>query len=833
MAIITDPLKLQQGSLTTSTTAGFSGKSGDTITIGGTADLPALDAGMYFEVRDAPTAANNGLYVESGGSPTTSSITADKVDGVPPENDAGPDTIRFFGHNSTAADEKVMHYDTNARKWWIVRQGEVIAADGVDGNAIYRAKKTAWKDDNDLNKHPFPTFTIDSDPAGKYLFGTDGVNFNGWGPENTANNTRELIRNAGFTEFNGEGYLGTSADGTTEKIYSGIGSIGPAWEDEATDKAYYVVGNDPTDTGARNNFVFPGPVNEVVLTYLNVTPADTGTGFAFTTQNTLSRNDGGNWATDGYKVGSYITIENAEDSGNNGTFGPLLTVDNSVDGDVTVGGTPWTNNAADTTLTAAYDHRQAFAVFLRVRDGDPNGKTFAKDDLAGISRTTVGGYVTKFGLTDATDLKIAETDANIAANSPYTRIWTRYLAADFNMAIDSAALRAFGIVVDVGNYSQSQGVSNGTTTFTSADWTPGSGENLADYAGGTLILHDATAPDRTSHTISGTPTAPGGTLTIVLTGALTNTESNLSFTMERATPLTATSQEIYEKLQYDRRQAANVNSAVAPAVAGDTSDVLAFFEGDTLRYGNTPPVNPNGGGSGVVVVGFDPNNTNSLSVKDNVTTQYTFPFVAAGNLIFSQTLIDDGADLYQAYFRYTERFTNTGFGLSSASGATATLDSSTTDLVAELSNGDYIRLGDDEGSGGFAATEDNGLYVLTGAPAGSGPWTATVRKLDGQTITNESAGASVSLDKNPLNTPDAIIVDDNGGADISGVITASPVAFTFDYDGNVQGGRTAGVDAPVAFRAIGSDTAQYVETLGVITQATGLSFTLNAPTERN
>jgi hypothetical protein len=83
-------------------------------------------------------------------------------------------------------------------------------------------------------------------------------------------------------------------------------------------------------------------------------------------------------------------------------------------------------------------------------------------------------------------------------------------------------------------------------------------------------------------------------------------------------------------------------------------------------------------------------------------------------------------------------------------------------------------------------------------------------------------------------TGSAIIVDDNSSADISGNISgASSVAFDFDYDGNTQGGRTAGTDASVTVVAIGLDTAQYVSATATLTRATGQNISLVAPLERN
>jgi hypothetical protein len=80
---------------------------------------------------------------------------------------------------------------------------------------------------------------------------------------------------------------------------------------------------------------------------------------------------------------------------------------------------------------------------------------------------------------------------------------------------------------------------------------------------------------------------------------------------------------------------------------------------------------------------------------------------------------------------------------------------------------------------------------------------------------------------------DAIIVQDNDNVDISGNITGSSVSFTFDYDGNVQGGRTAGTDAAVTVVAIGLDKAQYVKATSTIGRTNANSISLVASLERN
>lgn len=82
-------------------------------------------------------------------------------------------------------------------------------------------------------------------------------------------------------------------------------------------------------------------------------------------------------------------------------------------------------------------------------------------------------------------------------------------------------------------------------------------------------------------------------------------------------------------------------------------------------------------------------------------------------------------------------------------------------------------------------------------------------------------------------TSSAVVVNDNSGTPITGTVSGASVSFDFDYDGNVQGGRTAGTDAGVTIVAIGLDKAQYVKATGTITRATGLNFSLVSAIERN
>jgi len=86
---------------------------------------------------------------------------------------------------------------------------------------------------------------------------------------------------------------------------------------------------------------------------------------------------------------------------------------------------------------------------------------------------------------------------------------------------------------------------------------------------------------------------------------------------------------------------------------------------------------------------------------------------------------------------------------------------------------------------------------------------------------------------NLFDTANAIIVNDNDGNPITGAISTSIIPFTFDYTYNNQGGRVPPSTAVVYIVAMGLTLAEWVVAEFSITNATGLTFPVNASTERN
>lgn len=377
-----------------------------------------------------------------------------------------------------------------------------------------------------------------------------------------------------------------------------------------------------------------------------------------------------------------------------------------------------------------FDRRTFFKLFCREQ-----AQVYDDVNLTDIGVTSMDSIAYRFPISTATDLKISASDVTISGSSPYTAINIKYFDQAYSRDVDTVGTnRNFGIVIDVGTHS---GVDGSTTAAGNTLTTTEGGITGSDYTGGTLTIHEGT--NKGTYTISGTPTAT----VVTITGTFANTVSNQSFTLQRASPVSATAEQIYEKVQYQLRQNADIDQT-DQTVTGKTADLLLRFVGDTLEAGTLSPSNPNGGGSGVIIEGFSSSDTNRLTFRDNTGTNRSYPFVAVLTLNFGANLVADASAKYWVYFT-----------------------------------------------------------TLPGA-------------------------------SNDFGESGAVIVDDNAGADMAGNVSgSSSIQKTFNYDGNVQGGRTAGTDAGVTVVAIGLSTGQYVRATGTIARSTSNSISLVAALERN
>jgi len=742
MTLRTDPDDLSQGAITAPAAVTFTvGSPLDEAVITSAATLPVIIAGEFFEIRDHSDGRNNGLYQEVGGSPTTSSVTAKKISGNNPVT-AGSESITWLGNSASSPEsdnQKSVHIATGDRDIYLLEQGRVDA-DGVTEQALYSFLKEEWKDDDTLIPFVFPMVAITPE---QYEFSEN------WNPADDTNaspatfRTRKLIRTGGWSELD--------TDGELIKQYICAITLGPFVE--ATDRAYYQQGNDPTDTGAAIDFDFDGPVNESVLVYNRVVNngGGAGLGLDFGTDS-ITRNDGGSWITDGVQVGGQITVENCSGTSpvNDGTFDVLAVTAGVVT--VTAASFTATTSPNERTADVAVDNRNLLTLFLR--EGfttalDPDsGKTYAQAALADIGVTVLTNQVYRFPLANSADLKVLNADATVSTRSPTVTIeyfGTAQVISGFNA--DGASTQspqtdaAFGIVIDAKGLS-------------------------------------------------------------------------LEF--------------VYEYVQFSLRQAANINDNILSpgndVVTGKTADELLAFVGDSL--GTLAATNPSGGGTGVTIINFNAADTNRISFIDNDGLTRTFPFVAAGNIFFNENLQNDtGPATYSMFYRYTTRTVITDLSIGTIVGSDANI--TCTAQFPTVVAGEYINLN------GFTDPNNNGVFLVIAFNSSSD---IDVQAYDSTLTLTDEGPVSGSVDENPIDSPDSIIVNSDSTHSpqpITGLVPGSSVSYDYDYDGNDQGGRTPATDAAVAVRAIGTDLAQFVETTGTIQRSTTNDFTLVAPLERN
>lgn len=190
----------------------------------------------------------------------------------------------------------------------------------------------------------------------------------------------------------------------------------------------------------------------------------------------------------------------------------------------------------------------------------------------------------------------------------------------------------------------------------------------------------------------------------------------------------ATTQQIYEKIQWSLRQATDIDTGLG-TVAGKTADALLNFVGDTLV-----------GANGVYIAGLSANFLNSVDFYDFSGTVRRYPFVSAGTINF----------------------------------------------------------------GNFAGSSDFKYWMFFDSTPGG-----------------------------DYGTANAVIVNDKDGVPITGTYTGSPITFTFAYDTNTQGGRTAQANAAVRVTGIGLSGGQFTTISHNITRTAGQSILLSPAQERN
>lgn len=756
-------------------------------------NLPTVRIGQYVLVRNHSTAANNGYYVVRAITTVNADWTLEMVsDGLTP----------------AAAISEAVDMQTDP----------LVDDTGTFGQPLYSRAMIDWKDDNFLIRNaPFPMFNIDSD-AGKYLVGQDasgnnhGTNF----VDNTefGIRSRKLVRNMGWQEIDSAGLV------TAE--YAAIRSNATV-EDNDRDLAYYQFGTDTT-VDDTVDFEFAGPVDESIKVFdatVTRAQATVTTGYAFAAAgNTITRNDGGNYITDGYKVGSRTIVKLAENAANNGTYvctavaSGVLTVEN-VDGSAV----SFTGNTDDNTATLDLDNRFAFSLKLRPRDDDAVGKTFAQQGLADALATQLSNRAFIFGLGTVPDADITATDATIDGNTPYTGMSITFHSTPQSRggATLVGGARNFGIIIE-GN----SGTKNQIYEFVQRQL-----RKLTDI--------DADADTAIGRTIDGLlrfngttlefgsvdggltfPTNPDGGGSGVYCDNVAAADANFVAFWDNLGVLRTNKETIAVTLDFNEIL---IDDTVAEAdlffdrtIRTSVSDLVVNAGGTITSAGANLPVLDEGDGAYIRLAGLTGGDA-AMNGEYQVTTETSQSSWTVVRLDGEAMVTTSSAavNVDEHPFDTPSALIVNTVNLLDAT----TISFTTPDTIGDTGNGlgifsvgDRLRI---EGAG--AGTNAGKIVKVATAAAG----TITIEQNQFEpTLDTQAAGGQVILTQ------------------IASVEADADFSFNFGFDDNVQGGRTVSTETFVKAKALGRQTAQYTESSVLSIQSgTPLTVPLQSQQERN
>jgi len=180
----------------------------------------------------------------------------------------------------------------------------------------------------------------------------------------------------------------------------------------------------------------------------------------------------------------------------------------------------------------------------------------------------------------------------------------------------------------------------------------------------------------------------------------------------------ATKGQIYTKVQYLLRQNSDIDSG-AGTITGKTADALLSYDGETLVTAK-----------GVIIQGYDPNDTNGIRFTDQNGAARTEPFVAAGTLAPNSNLIGDPTAVFRMVFAST-------YGTGTA--ALTVKDKDGADIAGVVGGRSAIPFTfayDTNSQAGHAAGTDADVIVIATGTSGAKFVTAagTLKRATGQTF---------------------------------------------------------------------------------------------------
>ena len=287
--------------------------------------------------------------------------------------------------------------------------------------------------------------------------------------------------------------------------------------------------------------------------------------------------------------------------------------------------------------------------------------------------------------------------------------------------------------------------------------------------------------------------------------------------------------QIYQWVQNELRKSTDINIApgdVTADVIGLLTDPLVVFVGATLK---TLRQSDN---KGVFIEGVGATDLNNVEFVDNSNASQTYPFKVGVNLDFNTNILDDPNSKY--FLFYT---TNTGGAFGTANTVAVTKDSGGA-VAGDVHTAAASYTGAMSGSADGAIVASSRTFTVTGAAWTIDQLVGKILSVDGTNsgkyyvLSNTATVITIRADGKIFDVDDATATWSLIEPNVNGGSTPR-VTFTYNYAGNVDGGRTADTVADITLVALGLEKAQYAKAASSITKVNSVTVPVSNPLERN
>tara|TARA_B110000211_G_scaffold2998_1_gene3592 strand:+ start:623 stop:2356 length:1734 start_codon:yes stop_codon:yes gene_type:complete len=287
--------------------------------------------------------------------------------------------------------------------------------------------------------------------------------------------------------------------------------------------------------------------------------------------------------------------------------------------------------------------------------------------------------------------------------------------------------------------------------------------------------------------------------------------------------------QIYQWVQNELRKSTDINIApgdVTADVIGLLTDPLVVFVGATLK---TLRQSDN---KGVFIEGVGATDLNNVEFVDNSNASQTYPFKVGVNLDFNTNILDDPNSKY--FLFYT---TNTGGAFGTANTVAVTKDAGGA-VAGDVHTAAASYTGAMSGSADGAIVASSRTFTVTGAGWTVDQLVGKILSVDGTNsgkyyvLSNTATVITIRADGKIFDVDDATATWSLIEPNVNGGSTPR-VTFTYNYAGNVDGGRTADTVADITLVALGLEKAQYAKAASSITKVNSVTVPVSNPLERN